>query len=52
VKEEQSFRLALGVPVFAVILIGSHVIGHPVPWWLAALAALVIVFLGEWIFGD
>jgi hypothetical protein len=52
VKGELLARLGLSVPVFAVISIGSHVIGHPVPWWLAALAALVIVFVGEWILGD
>lgn len=45
-------RLVLSVPMAFLIWWGAGVLGHPVPWWVAAIAALVVMFIGELILPD
>lgn len=42
-------RLALSVPMTFLIWWGSGVLGHPIPLWLAAIIALILMFIGELI---
>ncbi len=39
----------LGLILGLVIWGGSHLIGHPVPWWAALITGEVVVFLGDFV---
>lgn len=43
---KQAIKMLVALVVWPVLLGISVLIGHPIEWWAAALAALVVAFIG------